>query len=251
MSDTETCRHTRLPSDDAAIDPSVAYGGAERARSTRGMSAEPIYTSALSILQQFGSVESALDYGAGTGTFTQELIVRGVARKVVAVDLVRYSERFEHPCVDWCTCDLEGRVPLPSGACDLVVALEVIEHLENPRAAARDWYQLLRPGGTVLVSTPNNASVRSIISLCARGYFAAFGPANYPKHLTALSPCDLCRVMAEAGFHEIKLEDTDHGAVPGLTRFSWQALSIGVLRGQRFSDNVLCLAQKAGAGSRT
>ena len=35
-----------------------------------------------------------------------------------------------------------------------MVSAEVIEHLENPRGVAREWFRLLRPGGSVLLSTP-------------------------------------------------------------------------------------------------
>ena len=36
-----------------------------------------------------------------------------------------------------CRCDLNDRTPYDLGAFDVVVAAEVIEHLENPRAVAR------------------------------------------------------------------------------------------------------------------
>jgi SAM-dependent methyltransferase len=45
-------------------------------------------------------------------------------------------------------------LPLRSGSIDLVLLAEVIEHLENPRAAGLEVARLLRPGGICLVSTP-------------------------------------------------------------------------------------------------
>ncbi len=47
---------------------------------------------------------------------------------------------------------------------DVVVAAEVIEHLENPRCMVRDLFRLCRPGGSVIVTTPNNESLRAVIS---------------------------------------------------------------------------------------
>src|SRR3712207_8867553 len=50
-----------------------------------------------------------------------------------------------------------------------------------------EWFRLLRPGGTLIATTPNNESWRAILSLIARGHFIAFTDAGYPAHLTALT----------------------------------------------------------------
>ena len=42
----------------------------------------------------------------------------------------------------------------PGRTFDLVVAFEVLEHIEDDHAAARDWVARLRPGGSLVVSTP-------------------------------------------------------------------------------------------------
>ena len=39
--------------------------------------------------------------------------------------------------------------------CDAVVFLQTIEHVENPAGVLRHFRDLLRPGGTAYVSTPN------------------------------------------------------------------------------------------------
>jgi 2-polyprenyl-3-methyl-5-hydroxy-6-metoxy-1,4-benzoquinol methylase len=41
---------------------------------------------------------------------------------------------------------------------DLVALWHVIEHLHEPRAALRQTYNLLRPGGQIVIGTPNVAS---------------------------------------------------------------------------------------------
>jgi 2-polyprenyl-3-methyl-5-hydroxy-6-metoxy-1,4-benzoquinol methylase len=131
-----------------------------------------------------------------------------------------------------------------AGSYDLVVAAEVIEHLENPRFLAREWFRILKPGGAVLVSTPNNESWRSIVSLLFRGHYTAFTGDNYPAHINAFLRRDLERILTEAGFTDVQLTYTDSGALPRLTAKSWQEVSFGKLRGVRYSDNVLCTARK-------
>jgi SAM-dependent methyltransferase len=44
--------------------------------------------------------------------------------------------------------------PLGEEICDLVIAEQVFEHIERPHAAARHAYAMLRPQGTVLITTP-------------------------------------------------------------------------------------------------
>jgi 2-polyprenyl-3-methyl-5-hydroxy-6-metoxy-1,4-benzoquinol methylase len=42
---------------------------------------------------------------------------------------------------------------------DVVASVETIEHLENPRAFMRQLARVVKPGGVVIVSTPNQLSL--------------------------------------------------------------------------------------------
>jgi 2-polyprenyl-3-methyl-5-hydroxy-6-metoxy-1,4-benzoquinol methylase len=133
---------------------------------------------------------------------------------------------------------------VPDGSYDVVVAAEVIEHLENPRAICRELFRLLRPGGHVLLSTPNNESWRSLVALVLRGHFVAFGDTCYPAHITALVRQDLDRVLGEAGFGPRSFAFTNDGGLPGMPSRTWQSVLGSRAGGVRFSDNVLVSARK-------
>jgi 2-polyprenyl-3-methyl-5-hydroxy-6-metoxy-1,4-benzoquinol methylase len=234
---------------------SLATNGADdvgadlRERRTRaseqsmGRSDDVIYSAVERRLIEIGAGGDALDFGAGTGQLTRRLLDSKLFRSVTGADLFPRGDGLA-PEVGWIQRDLNEALPVPPGSYDLVVAAEVIEHLENPRAVCREIFRLLRPGGQALLSTPNNESWRAIIALMVRGHFVLFGDTSYPAHITALVRIDLARALAEAGFGQISFSFTDVGGIPGSPSRTWQSLFGRAARGLRFSDNVIVTARK-------
>jgi hypothetical protein len=99
-----------------------------------------------------------------------------------------------------------------------------------------------RPGGWVLVTTPNQLSLLSRLTLLTRGEHNAFRAGSYPAHLTALLEVDLRRIAGECGLQEVAVEYSRSGRVvftgrhfPGWVARLWP-------RG--LSDNVLLAGRK-------
>jgi 2-polyprenyl-3-methyl-5-hydroxy-6-metoxy-1,4-benzoquinol methylase len=172
----------------------------------------------------------------------ERLVQLGTFRRVVATDIVSYDSA---PAgVSSVLADLNEPTPIDDRSIDLIVAVEVVEHLENIRAACREFARLLRPRGSIVLTTPNNESLRAIGSLALRGHFSAFTDSSYPAHITALVRVDIQRALSEAGLVVKRFFYTDQGSIPWIPRVSWQAVSLGALRGRWFSDNVGCVASK-------
>jgi 2-polyprenyl-3-methyl-5-hydroxy-6-metoxy-1,4-benzoquinol methylase len=184
-----------------------------------------------------------LDYGAGVGDLTRRLLAMDRFDSVSAADIMRAPADLAR--VNWIEQDLNEQIPDAEGEYDVVIAAEVIEHLENPRFTVRELYRLLRPGGTVLISTPNNESWRSILAMLVRGHYVAFSESCYPAHITALLRKDFSRICQEAKFCSPSFHFTNQGGVPVAPEIIWQQISFALLRGVRFSDNLLVEAQKA------
>ena len=98
-----------------------------------------------------------LDAGCGAGYGSAELA--RIARSVVgadiaaeAVDFARAHYPLPNLCFEQASCTA---LPHPDGRFDLVVAFEVIEHLQDWRALLSEARRLLAPGGQFVVSTPN------------------------------------------------------------------------------------------------
>ena len=212
-----------------------------RARQSRGASESTIYTmvaQALATRHQGGGV--LLDVGCGTGSLRQVLGRR--FDRYVGVDVIRYDD---FPAdAEFVGVDLDsGSCPLPDGIGDVVASLETIEHLESPRAFVRELTRLARPGGWVIVTTPNQLSFLSKLTLLVKNQFNAFQDSCYPAHLTALLEVDLRRMACECRLRDTAVAYSLRGRMPCTSRHYPGFLSR--LWPRAFSDNVLLIGKKS------
>ncbi len=210
-----------------------------------GISEDAIYAAIERRLSDLHVSGDLLDFGAGKGQLTRRLLASRRYRSLTGADLFARADDLPSE-VRWIQADLNDPLPIGPACFDTIVAAEVIEHLENPRAICRELFRLLRPGGRVLLSTPNNESWRAILALVVRGHFVFFGDSSYPAHITALTRLDLERALSEAGFDEVAFGFTDTGGIPGRPSSTWQSIFGSRARGLRFSDNLMVTARKAG-----
>lgn len=211
-----------------------------RARQSAGISDGPIYemvACAIKSLRLDGA--TVVDVGCGSGNLLGYL--HDLCDHYVGVDIIRYPG---YPSeAEFVGVDLEAeRIPLSDGSADVVTALEVIEHVENPRAFIRELARIARPGGAVIVTTPNQLSVLSLLSLVVKQRFAAFQDVHYPAHLTALLEVDLRRIAAETGLECAQISYSLRGRIPLTARSYPRALSRLFPRG--LSDTVLVAARR-------
>lgn len=212
-----------------------------RARQSLGSSGGAIYRAVAATLSERGAGGTLADVGCGAGHLWE--YVRGRFARCVGVDAVRYDGLPGE--IDFVRADLDALpLPLPAAAADVVTAIEVIEHVENPRALFRELVRLVRPGGWVVVSTPNQLSLLSLLTLVTKQRFSAFQDAAYPAHITALLEADLRRIAGECGLRDVEVRYTGEGRIPWSGRHYPAALSARFPRA--LSDNVI-IAGRAGA----
>lgn len=212
----------------------------DRAYQTHGTSDDPIYRMVDRAVRSFHPGGGTLvDVGCGRGRLWEYL--HDYFSSYIGADVVSY-EGFPRNG-DFRVIDVEsGRVPLDDQSADVVVAAETIEHVENPRAFMRELKRLVRPGGLVVASTPNQLSLLSKMTLLLNNQFNAFreAPGLYPAHITALVEIDLIRIARETGLTDVVIRHSDSGRIPKLP-LKWPRF----LKGRAFSDNVLIAARRA------
>ncbi len=176
-----------------------------------------------------------LDFGAGKGELIK-LLSRIDGIDPHGVDIMKRPEGIPS-AVSWRQQDLNDELSCAPEYFDAVICSEVIEHLENPRFVFRSLSAVLRPGGNLVLTMPNQEN------LIFRGQFASFQEQDYPAHITALLRTDLIRMCQETGFSEPYFYYTNCGWMPK-ARTTWQRASLNLLRGRLFSDNLGMTATK-------
>ena len=109
----------------------------------------------LALLDRIGvrAPDRVLDAGCGWGTTLDALERRGY--RAVGADVSRRAlEAIDRPGRALAELDLTGPLPGEVGGFDAVLALDVIEHLDDDRAAVARLGALARPGGLVVVGVP-------------------------------------------------------------------------------------------------
>ena len=122
--------------------------------------------------------------------------------------------------------DVDG-IPLPAESVDIIVALDVIEHLLNPEKFARECFRVLKPDGAVLVNTPNIQFWRHLKSLVCDGVFphtSGDREVYHGGHVAFYNFHDLTNIFHGAGFHDggrMQTEGLEYDPPPPI----WKMLS--------------------------
>ena len=180
----------------------TAFDG-KRMNEYRGLpifAAPGLHEAAAALLAEGAAAGSRVfEVGAGSGAMSLRLDDAGF--RVTASDLFPQSFKPDH--LPFVAADLNGAFAsqFPDGF-DAVMALEIIEHLENPRHLLRQLRALLPLGGQLVLSTPNIANPVSQALFLRRGNFQWFRDQDYAEqgHITPLSPWQIEKALVECGF---------------------------------------------------
>jgi 2-polyprenyl-3-methyl-5-hydroxy-6-metoxy-1,4-benzoquinol methylase len=212
-----------------------------RARQSLGISDAAIYRMVAKALEARGTGGGLLiDVGCGAGNLWA--LVKHRFERYLGLDAAAY-EGFPSNA-QFLQVDLDnGQIPLPDEGADVVAAVETIEHLENPRALIRELVRLTKPGGWVVITTPNQLSFLSLLTLVIKKRFSAFQDVHYPTHRTALLEVDLLRIATECGLEQGSIRYSERGRLV-LTPWHYPTF-LSRLFPRVLSDNLLMIGRKA------
>lgn len=133
-----------------------------------------------------------LDVPAGNGLLADALRRQG--HDVVAADINGARPDYVH-------ADLEAGLPFPDDAFDVTVCLEGVEHLVGQSVCLRELVRVTRPGGRIVISTPNVQNFYSRVTFLFGGWPYQFSPLDYKP--VALGQRDDRGHIAPIGLYEL------------------------------------------------
>jgi SAM-dependent methyltransferase len=105
----------------------------------------------------------------------------------------------------------ECLIPVPDASQDVVLAIEVLEHVSRPYDLMAEAGRVLKVGGSIVLSIPNLLNMSSRIKFFARGYGDMFAPPSIDPmdagriygHIMPVSFPYLVYGLERAGFEDI------------------------------------------------
>ena len=162
--------------------------------------------------------KSLLDLGCGNGALTSKIEKLGL--KCVGTDFSSSGisiAKKAHPLVDFFQSTMDA--PLPDehhGKYDIVMAVEVIEHLLLPRQLFARAKEALKPGGTMIVTTPYHGYLKNIMLAFVNKYDSHWHPLRDYGHIKFFSIATLGQIFTEEGFEVDEIVRV--GRLPPLAR---------------------------------
>jgi 2-polyprenyl-3-methyl-5-hydroxy-6-metoxy-1,4-benzoquinol methylase len=97
-----------------------------------------------------------------------------------------------------CTQAIGELLPFAAGSFDCILLSEVIEHLEAPQVSIREASRVLRPGGRLLLTTPNYRSLWPVMEWSVDLLNMAPKMAG-EQHISRFHPASLRRILVQSG----------------------------------------------------
>jgi 2-polyprenyl-3-methyl-5-hydroxy-6-metoxy-1,4-benzoquinol methylase len=196
------------------------------------------------LLAAVGTGKRVLDVGCSSGYLAEPLAARG--NTIVGIEL---DPEAAHAAEAFCERVLVGDVesmdlPLEPASFDVVLCGDVVEHLRDPVAALARLRPFVRPGGRLVLSTPNvaNWAIRASL-LAGRWRYTERGILDR-THTHLFTRATLAEAVERAGY---RVERIDFSVpVPGASdRLDALAHAVGRLRPGLFAYQFVLVAQSS------
>jgi SAM-dependent methyltransferase len=185
-----------------------------------------------------------VDVGAGRGWFSKILAERlregfGIDPREHVFPCDTFSESFEFDGLECRRTGPDGSLPFPDASFDAAISIEVIEHVEDQLSFLCEMARVVKPGGLVVVTTPNVLSMTSRVRNLLWGFPELYDPLplsgrdtrRLSGHIHPIAPYFLAHAALRAGLVSPSLH---HDRIKRSAAFLTVMLSPALLLSQGF-----------------
>ena len=149
---------------------------------------------------RLGPSQTVVDAGAGEGYGAAMLPGRVIALEYDVTACAHMHHSYPHIAVTQANLD---SLPLRTGGVDAITCLQVVEHLWDLRGFLRECRRALRPGGELIITTPQRLTF-------SPGLGRGEKPVN-PFHVEEFDGEQLRDLLSDAGFDAVETRGVHHG----------------------------------------
>jgi 2-polyprenyl-6-hydroxyphenyl methylase / 3-demethylubiquinone-9 3-methyltransferase len=155
-----------------------------------------------------------LDVGCGGGLLCEALVQAGA--KVTGIDLAqgmievaKLHAAEQSLAIDYRLADAESLAAREAGAFDVVTCMEMLEHVPEPAVTVAALARLVRPGGSVFISTINRNLKSFLLAIVGAEYVMRLIPRGTHEYERLIQPAELASWGRSAGLSLRELAGLD------------------------------------------
>lgn len=158
----------------------------------------------VNILRYFPKSETVLDVGCGyDGKLLLELKQRKLLQNGIGIDLRVSKKKYKN--IKLISQSANKKFKVPNSSINTVISLALIEHLDNPSKACAEMYRVLKPGGNLLITTPNK-KWKWILDFTA--FLGLISKEEINDHKTYFTKESAKQILIDSGFSKKNIQIT-------------------------------------------
>lgn len=166
-----------------------------------------------------------LDVGCGGGLLSEALAgagarVTGIDASAPTIEVAKAHAAAHQRDIRYLCCAAEQHAEAEAGRYDAVTCMELLEHVPEPQQVIQALAQLVRPGGSVFLSTLNRTSKAFLYAVAGAEYLLRLLPPGTHDYARFIRPAELAHWLRVAGLELCELHGLEYNPFNHRTQLS-------------------------------